>query len=100
MGLAHNASILGGTAKHHMARVRHARPCGVACVVGGYADPSVTAAVGERGDGGALDRGDRTGAWQLHAGLGTARRGRRMGSVPGRTVEPPGWHGELAGLMG
>lgn len=86
-----------------MARGRRGQPYGVERVAErDYADPCVTAVVGGRGDGGALARGDKTGAWQLHEGFGTARRARRMGSVPGRTVEPPGWHGrgELVGLMG
>lgn len=52
-------------------------------------DPSVIAEVDERGDGGALDRGRRIGAWPLREDLGIARR---MDSDPRRIVERQGLH--------
>jgi hypothetical protein len=96
---AHNASILGGKATPDMA-ARRAPPGGVArAVERDDAGRFVTVAVGGSGDGGALDRGDSTDAWQLRARLGIVRH---MDNDPRRTVGPRGWHGggKLVDLMG
>lgn len=63
----------------------------------GYADRFVIVVVDGKDDGDALDRGDRTGAWQLRARLDTAHR---MDRAQGHTAEPPGWDGALIDLMG